>query len=93
MGTFACNQACPNLCKVPLHEEALFRVAYYPGLSKGNSSEAEKAMDVANNRLGILVAQQLIKEKTFSLETLSQRGLKALKGKELIVLNPRGVPE
>jgi hypothetical protein len=49
----------------------------------------EKAMDLANNRAGILAAESLIKEKKFSEEELTKRFQKALSQGDLVVLKPR----
>ncbi len=48
----------------------------------------EKAMDLANNRAGILAAMKLIKQSTFSQSRLEQLGLNEMKQGTLSVLNP-----
>ena len=49
--------------------------------------ENEKAMDLANNRAGLLVAERLLKEKNFSEEKVVREFESALKRKEIIVIN------
>lgn len=49
--------------------------------------ENEKAMDFANNRAGILVAEKLGKNKNFSDKNLVKEFEMALKRKEIIVIN------
>lgn len=50
---------------------------------------AERAMDLANNRGGILAAQKLIKvNPSFDLKTLEQSALDDLRGRRLVILNP-----
>lgn len=51
--------------------------------------EKEKAMDLANNRAGVLIAEELIKNNKFSIEELIQRFQKTLDAGELIVLKAR----
>lgn len=51
----------------------------------------EKAMDTANNRAGILAAQNLLSDKSFDLKKLEQTALDALRERRMIVLNP-GLP-
>ncbi len=53
--------------------------------------EAEKAMDLANNRGGILAAEKLIKESRFTQRNLEQAALDEMKSKNLIILSP-GLP-
>lgn len=54
----------------------------------------EKAMDLANNRGGILSAQKLIKDGTFSINKLEKAALDDLRLKKLVVLNPgQKIPE
>jgi hypothetical protein len=54
--------------------------------------ERERAMDLANNRLGLLNAAQLTKEKKFSETELMNTFEDALKRKALIILKPRIAP-
>jgi hypothetical protein len=50
---------------------------------------AERAMDLANNRGGILAAQRLLKNnKAFDLKSLEQNALDDLRARRLVVLNP-----
>lgn len=50
---------------------------------------AERAMDLANNRGGILGAQRLMKNnKSFDLKSLEQNALEDLRAHRLIILNP-----
>lgn len=50
---------------------------------------AERAMDVANNRGGILGAQRLMKNnKEFDLKSLEQSALDDLRARRLIIFNP-----
>lgn len=50
---------------------------------------AERAMDLANNRGGILGAQRLMKNnKSFDLKSLEQSALDDLRARRLIILNP-----
>ena len=51
--------------------------------------EAEKAMDLANNRLGILSSEKLMKENTFNEEMVLSVFDEALNHKALIVLDPK----
>lgn len=51
--------------------------------------EKEKAMDLANNRAGILYAEKIIKLKTYSVEQVIKGFNEALSNKDLIVLNPK----
>lgn len=50
---------------------------------------SEKAMDLANNRDGLLVAQKLIKNNKLDLKTLEREALKELIERRLTILNPR----
>jgi hypothetical protein len=45
-------------------------------------------MDNSNNRSGIEAAQNLINENKFNIENLEQKGLDALRKKQLNVINP-----
>jgi hypothetical protein len=56
-------------------------------------STAEKSMDLANNRAGLIVAQRLIRDKKFSEENLLAEGLSSLKNGELVVLRRLGEPK
>lgn len=49
---------------------------------------AERAMDLANNRGGILGAQKLIKRGAFDLKQLERAALDDLKNDRLVILNP-----
>ncbi|MFZ4405159.1 MAG: DUF6973 domain-containing protein [Pseudobdellovibrionaceae bacterium] len=49
----------------------------------------EKSMDLANNRGGILGAQELIKENNFNQKNLEQKALIELENGNLIVIEPR----
>lgn len=51
---------------------------------------SEKAMDLANNRMGILEAQKLQSKENLNLRSLEQSAIKSLKEKKLSVLEPRG---
>jgi hypothetical protein len=56
--------------------------------------ENEKAMDLANNRAGILEAEKLIKDDKMNLENLERSAVRELGKKHLIVLEPQGqIPE
>ncbi len=59
--------------------------------SNPHQPPAEKAMDLANNRDGILVAQRLEKSKNLNLKSLEIEALKELKEGRLTVLKP-GLP-
>jgi len=54
--------------------------------------EIEKAMDLANNRAGILRAEQLEKNKKYSEDALIEEFIKALGEKQLIVIRPKSLP-
>lgn len=49
--------------------------------------ESEKSMDLANNRLGLLIGEKLLKQKKFSDKTLLKVFKKNLKKGHLIILN------
>lgn len=51
--------------------------------------ENEKAMDLANNRAGVLLAEKLLNTKTFNIEKVKTSFMEALKNKTLIVLRPK----
>lgn len=51
--------------------------------------EKEKAMDLANNRAGILYAEKIIKLKIYSVEQVIKGFDEALSKNELIILNPK----
>ncbi len=53
---------------------------------------AEKAMDLANNRAGLLAAEKLQKNSTLTDEQIENEALAALKDGTLIVLKPKGGP-
>lgn len=48
----------------------------------------QKSMDLANNRAGIFAAEQLLKNKNFSLPELKKEFLKQLKDGSIIVIKP-----
>lgn len=50
--------------------------------------ENEKAMDLANNRVGFLLAEKLIKSKKFSNDIVIKEFHTALKNNELTILKP-----
>lgn len=50
----------------------------------------ERAMDLANNRAGILEVQRLKKIGKVTPEVIEQRAIEALKQNKLVVLRPRG---
>lgn len=58
-------------------------------------SQEAKAMDLANNRAGLLEAQRLLEQKQLDLEHIEKTALEHLKYKKLIVLKPSGqkIPE
>jgi hypothetical protein len=53
---------------------------------------AEKAMDLANNRAGLLAAEKLQKNGDLTDEQIENEALAALKDGTLIVLKPKGGP-
>lgn len=53
----------------------------------------EKAMDLANNRAGILGAEKLIKQNTYTMDGLIELGKEELKNKNLSVLTPQALTE
>ena len=58
-------------------------------------TQEAKAMDLANNRAGLLEAQRLQQQKQLDLEHIEQAALEHLKYKKLIILKPSGgkIPE
>jgi len=52
--------------------------------------QADKAMDLANNRAGLIVADRLVREKRFSYDEVKKEALKALKDRTLIVNSSSG---
>ncbi len=58
--------------------------------SEDSSENPSKAMDLANNRAGILAAEKLINSGKFSLDAVKQEALKGIKDGTLIVLKPQG---
>lgn len=51
--------------------------------------QREKAMDLANNRAALLVAEKLLNEKKFSEESMMRSFFSELKGNKLIVIQPK----
>jgi hypothetical protein len=58
-------------------------------------TQEAKAMDLANNRAGLLEAQRLLQQKQLDLEHIEKATLEYLKYKKLIILKPSGgkIPE
>ena len=52
-------------------------------------TETEKAMDLANNRAGLLESGRLEKQKKLNLKNLEKAALKHLREQKLIVLKKR----
>ncbi len=85
LGSFTCPVQCPDLCKSPLPDKLLFKLSdLYPGLTN-----AEKAMDLANNRLGIIEGENLGKKSDFSEESLLNSFDENLKRGNLITIQTR----
>ena len=53
-------------------------------------TQEAKAMDLANNRAGLLEANRLLEQKQLDLKHIEQSALEHLKYKKLIVLEPSG---
>ena len=54
--------------------------------------EAEKAMDLANNRGGILAPQSILKKGELTLEKIEAEALKQIVQKKLVILKPSNEP-
>lgn len=65
----------------------VFLDAHEAGQSKDS---AERAMDLANNRAGLLAAERLRKNQTLDEVHIEKEALRALKDGTLIVLKPKG---
>jgi hypothetical protein len=63
--------------------------------ANARQTQEAKAMDLANNRAGLLEAQRLQQQKQLDLEHIEKAALEHLKYKKLIILKPSGgkVPE
>ena len=58
-----------------------------------NNPPADKAMDLANNRAGILAAEELEKNGQKTQKILGERALEELRHDRLIVLEKKGMPK
>lgn len=58
-----------------------------------NTDDPDRAMDLANNRAGLLVAERLSREKKLTDVEIGKEAINALKGKTLSILNPKGGPK
>ena len=58
-----------------------------------SGDDPDKAMDLANNRAGLLAAEHLRKEKRLTDAEIEREAEEALAGKTLIVLKPKGAPK
>jgi hypothetical protein len=56
-------------------------------------SDPGKAMDLANNRAGLLAAESLLKAGKLNQEEIEKAALNELRNKTLIVLKPKGGPQ
>jgi hypothetical protein len=56
-------------------------------------SDPGKAMDLANNRAGLLAAESLLKAGKLNQEEIEKAALNELRNKTLIVLKPKGGPK
>lgn len=56
-------------------------------------SDPGKAMDLANNRAGLLAAESLLKAGKLNEEEIEKAALDELRNKTLIVLKPKGSPK
>jgi hypothetical protein len=56
----------------------------------GRSNDANRAMDLANNRAGLLAAEKLRKEGDLTESRLEKEALEGIKNRTLVVLDPRG---
>ena len=63
--------------------------------ANARQTQEVKAMDLANNRAGLLEAQRLQQQKQLDLEHIEKTALEHLKYKKLIILKPSGgkIPE
>lgn len=50
-------------------------------------------MDLANNRAGLLAAEELKKTGKLNLEEIEKAAMRELRGRSLVVLHPKGIPE
>lgn len=48
----------------------------------------KKAMDLANNQSGILAAQKMLKNKSYTLNKIENEALEQLRNKKLNILRP-----
>ena len=58
--------------------------------SDGDADDPHRAMDLANNRAGLVAAEKLRKEGALNLEGLQREAMDAFKKNTLIVLKPEG---
>ncbi len=94
MGTFHCTSTCEELCKSSLSTQAIHNLLLYPGLTKKERALiAEKPMDLANNRAGILAAEELEKNHKRTSKALEERALEEMRHNRLIVLDKKGMPK
>lgn len=56
----------------------------------GRTDDPSRAMDLANNRAGLLTAERLTRENRLTQDQVEKEAMEALKNKTLIVLKPRG---
>jgi len=56
----------------------------------GRSNDPNRAMDLANNRAGLLAAEKLRKEGNLTESRLEKEALESIKNRTLVVLEPRG---
>ena len=59
----------------------------------GQTGSSKGAMDLANNRAGLLIAEKLVREKRLTQKEIEEEGIKALRDQTLSVLNSRGGPK
>jgi hypothetical protein len=59
----------------------------------GQTGEPGSAMDLANNRAGLLTAEKLRREGKLNQDEVEKEAIKALKEKTLVVLKPKGGPK
>lgn len=57
--------------------------------ASGNTQDASRAMDLANNRAGLLAAEKLKRNDKLSEMSIEQEALQALREKSLVVLSPK----
>jgi hypothetical protein len=60
--------------------------------SVGPEADPSKAMDMANNRAGLLAADRLMKIGKLSREEVEKAALDEIRNKTLVVLKPKGGP-